>query len=569
MKLRTENQNIGIQERTTYHSVPLFFGRWLLGIGCWANISCRMFTPLVALFALVLALPLHAEVSIANIFGSSGIIQYGKPVPVWGLGDPGEKVTLTLQGIEGCQLSQSKEAVADRQGKWIVTLDPLTAGDKFHLRVNGKDSKAGSYNMQAGDVWFYAGYYRFRYLRSIPQITDKGWKEDNKDLFPLLRIYGTATKNSIEQRQENGRWKGPAAYNVFGFTPGIAIHLGIELCRDKKFPVGIVHVASLYGHWIDEYLSADAFVDDPVLGKTAEAKKLSYCVGYSDEGKQLNAQRIAYMDAYLTESIRRNADGKIVRHPDYPQPPEWADTKTSLLYNGAIHPMLPLAITGVIFNDPNGPRPFDATNHGAKLDLLVRSFRNWFNDPSLPVILVQAKAHNGQDTVRFDTRFAAQQRIAQMDPNVALAVMHDIEVFTKVDELLLKTIPAKGHRAYQMADRLAYGNSSASNSTPHVTGLSCEGTNMILRFTQPLQTFNGLDPDGFALAAKGQNVYRPANAKIEGNRIILSAPGIEEPENATYCYLNAAIEETPNVVGKNGMPVAAFSTKLLTNKGAK
>ena len=156
-----------------------------------------------------------------------------------------------------------------------------------------------------------------------------------------------------------------------------------------------------------------------------------------------------------------------------------------------------------------------------------------------------------------------------MDPNVALAVMHDIEVFTKVDELLLKTIPAKGHRAYQMATRLAYGNSSASNSTPHVTGFSCEGTNMMLNFSQPLQTFDGLDPDGFALAAKGQNVYRPANAKIEGNSIILSAPGIEEPEHATYCYLNRAIEETPNVVGKNGMPVAAFSTKLLTNKGAK
>jgi len=562
MKRKTKNYKISIQKGTACQRATLF-------IGCWVNLSRRMFTPLAALLVIVLALPLHAEVSIANIFGSSGIIQYGESAPVWGLADPGEEIQLTLTGLKGSQCNQSHTATADRHGKWVVTLDPLAAGDSFHLSVQGKDSKNASYHMQAGDVWFYAGYYRFRYLRSIPQITDKGWKEDNKDLFPLLRIYGTATKNSIEQRQENGSWKGPAAYNIFGFTPGIAIHLGIELCRDKKIPVGIVHVASLYGHWIDEYLSADAFVDDPVLGKTAEAKKLSYCVGYSDEGKQLNAQRIAYMDAYLTESILQNAEGKTVRHPDYPQPPEWAETKTSLLYNGAIHPMLPLAITGVIFNDPDGPRPFDATNHGAKLDLLVRSFRNWFDDSALPVILVQAKASHSQNTVRFNARYAAQQSIAQMDPNVALAVMNDIEVFAKVDELLLKTISAKGHRAYLMANRLAYGNNSATNDVPCITSVSRSAGTLTLDFSMPLKTLDDRDPDGFALTAKGQSVYRPATAKIEGNRIILSAPDIEEPEHATYCYLNAAIEETPNVVGKNGMSVAAFSTELLTNEGSK
>ncbi len=560
---RIKNYKLSIQKGTACQHTALFLGFWAF------NFSRSMFTHIAFLFVFVLVFPLYAGVSIANIFGSNGIIQCGKSAPVWGLADPGEEVQLKLTGINGSDCNQVHTTTADRLGKWIVKLDPLAAGDKFHMLVNGKNSKYTSSNMQAGDIWFYIGHYRFRYQRLIPEVTAEKWKDENQDLFPLLRIYGTAAKNSIEQRQENGSWKGPEVYNIFQFNPGIATHMGIELCRDKNIPFGIVHVASIYGHWIDEYLPAKEILHNPVLKKTEDAQRLAYRVGDSEEGKQLNSQRISYMDTYLTESIRRNAEGKIVTHPDYPQPPEWAETNTSLLYNGAIHPMLPLAIKGVIVNDPDGQKPFDASSHPVKLELLVKCFREWFDNPSIPVVIIQPKAHGHQNTVRFNARYAAQQNLVQVDTNVALAVMHDIEEFTKADELFLKTIPAKGRRAYIMANRLVYGNSSATNSTPQVTGFSCEGTNMILRFTQSLQTFDGRAPDGFALTAKGQKVYRPANAKIDGNCIILSAPDIDEPEHATYCYLNKAIEETPNVVGKNGLPLAAFSTELLNQKGAK
>ena len=219
----------------------------------------------------------RAEVKLANIIGSGGILQHGKPVPVWGLADPGEPVKVSLGGINGCALVREAETVADRDGKWIVTFAPLTSGDTFHLAARGRDSTASAHNLQAGDVWFYAGKYRFRYMRLIPAITEKGWKEANADLFPLLRLYATAGVRddagacTMPQRAEDGKWVGPDAYNIFGFSPGIMCHFAIERIREKKIPVGIVYAASIYDHGIDEYLPAEAFVQDPVLGQTEEA----------------------------------------------------------------------------------------------------------------------------------------------------------------------------------------------------------------------------------------------------------------------------------------------------------
>ena len=511
------------------------------------------------LMVITLAFSLNAKVKLANIFCSNGVIQYGKPVPIWGLATPGEKVKIKIHGVNGCMIKQNHDAIADRQGKWVVTLEPLKAGDQFHIFVQGENSKTGGYNIKAGDVWFYAGGYRHRYLRSIPQITMKGWAKENKDLFPLLRIYGTNKINTILQRQENGRWGGPTADVIFGFTPGIADHFAIELCRDKKIPVGVVHVASLNGHWIDKYLSAEDFVKDPILGKTEDAKKLSYRVGGTKECKKINAERIAYMETYLAKSIEKNSKNKIVENPNFPQFPKWAETKTSMLYNGAIHPLLPLAVKGVIYNDPNGPKPFNFKNHGAKFELLVKLFRKWFNDPELPVFIMQGKGSRSQRMHRCKIRYAMQQKIAQKDKNVEIVVTNDIET----DDLLLKTIPAKGHRVYELAKRKVYGDKSVKSETPQITGFKSENGKIVITFSMPLQTFNGLAPDGFAVKAKGKSIYRVANAELKGNTIILTAPGIKEPEHANYCYVNNAIKKSPNVIGENKMPVSAFSTELL------
>jgi hypothetical protein len=406
-------------------------------------------------------------------------------------------------------------------------------------------------------------------MRLIPQITNEKWKEENKDLFPFLRIYGTSDKNVTPQRQENGYWKNPAAYNIFGFSPGIANHFAIELCRKKKIPVGIVHVSSIYAHWIDEYLPPEDFVKDSVLAKTKDAKKLAYRVSGTEECKKINAERISYMEKYLNDSMKRNSEGKTVLHPDFPQYPKWAKSNTGIMYNGAISPLLPLAVKGVIYKDPDGKNPFDAKNHDAKLELLVKSFRKWFDDPNIPVFLIQDKARNNQNTIRTNTKFASQQKLIQKDGGVEIVVANDIETFPKPPRLFLKTIPRIGERVYSLAARKVYGNKSIDSETPKIIDVKREKGKIVILFSMPLKTFDGLAPDGFAVRAEGQKVYRSAKAELKDNMVILSAPGVDKPDEASYCYLNSAIKKTPNLTGKNEMPVAAFSTEYLIEKGDK
>jgi len=516
--------------------------------------------------------PSAGEVRFANIFGSGGVLQHGKPLPVWGISAPGETVKVKLCGIGGCTLAREAATVADRHGKWIVTFDPLTAGDAFHLTVQGVDSSSAAYQMRAGDVWFYAGKYRFRYLRNIPQITEKGWREQNGDLFPLLRLYpingaaGGADACRMPQRLEDGSWKTPEAYNIFNFSPGIMSHFAIELVREKRIPVGIVYAASIYGHSIDEYLSAETYVHDPVLGKTEAAKALRYSVGGTAECRQLNAERIAYMEKYLEKSVKDSDENRTVRDPVFPVAPEGAQPRISYMYNSAVQPVLPLAVKGVVYNDPGGPNPVDAASHVAKVELLVRSFRKWFNDPELPVFIIQDPAHRNQNAPESNAKFAAQQLVSQKDSHVELVVCHDIEFFSAVPDLFLKTIPAVGHRLYTLAERKVYGKASVNSETPTLTGFRCDNGLASLTFSMPLQTIDGMEPDGFAIKAAGQSVYHSARAEINGHTVTLSAPGVSKPEQASYGYLNMAIRRTPNVTGTNHMPIAAFSTALLINR---
>ena len=523
-----------------------------------------------AIWTVVFAgLAANAEVKLANIFGSGGILQHGKPAPVWGLANPGEAVKVALQGINGCALSREAETVADHDGKWIVTFDPLTAGDAFHLVAKGRDSTAAAYNMLAGDVWFYAGKYRFRYLRLIPEITEKGWKEANADLFPLLRLYATAGVRddaggcAMPQRAEDGRWVGPEAYSIFGFSPGILCHFAIEQVRQKKIPVGIVYAASIYDHGIDEYLPAEAFVQDPVLGQTEEAKKLAWFVGGTEACKALNNARIAYMETYLADSIKRNEAGDDVPPPDFPEAPDWARTKTSAAYNSAIYPTLPFAVRGVVVNDPGGAQPMDARTHGAKLERLVDALRKGFGDPALPVFLIQEHAHGQQNTILATTRFAVQQMLAQKDRHAFRVVYQDVEIHPDTPGLFLKTIPAIGRRLHALVERHVDGNPSPSNEMPELVGFREGPQSLVLTFSMPLKTADGLEPAGFAIKDKGQSVFRPASAVISSNEIALSAPGVTAPEHANYGFVNAAMRNKPNVVGVNGMPVAAFSTEWL------
>ncbi|HLP08413.1 MAG TPA: hypothetical protein VK178_09615, partial [Opitutaceae bacterium] len=88
------------------------------------------FLKLLPLRSLVLGLAAAAGVARADVvpaplFCDHAVLQQGKPIPVWGTADEGEKVTVTLAG-------QTATTVA-HDGKWSVRLDALPVGGPHTL----------------------------------------------------------------------------------------------------------------------------------------------------------------------------------------------------------------------------------------------------------------------------------------------------------------------------------------------------------------------------------------------------------------------------------------------------
>ena len=100
--------------------------------------------------AAVLAVGIVAETQaaeVARVFGDRMVLQAGRPIPVWGVGTPGEKVTVSFAGA-------TASAKVDAKGDWHATLaaqEPCAEGRD--LTVNDIVLR----DIRVGDVYFVMG----------------------------------------------------------------------------------------------------------------------------------------------------------------------------------------------------------------------------------------------------------------------------------------------------------------------------------------------------------------------------------------------------------------------------
>ncbi len=92
------------------------------------------------------ASPLHAEVKLPKVFTTHMVLQRDMAVPIYGTANPDETVTVAFR-------NQTKIAVAGKDGKWSVKLDPLKAGGPDTLTIGDKKIE----DVLVGDVWVGSG----------------------------------------------------------------------------------------------------------------------------------------------------------------------------------------------------------------------------------------------------------------------------------------------------------------------------------------------------------------------------------------------------------------------------
>ena len=85
-------------------------------------------------------------VELPAIISNHMVLEKSARVPIWGKGDPGEQVTVSMNGL-------SAKASAGADGKWSTTLDlKESAPGPFEMTIQGKEKRVVA-EVLVGEVW--------------------------------------------------------------------------------------------------------------------------------------------------------------------------------------------------------------------------------------------------------------------------------------------------------------------------------------------------------------------------------------------------------------------------------
>ena len=111
-----------------------------------------LFPLLLALVSILSVSAADQQLELAVPFTDNMILQRESKVPVWGFDEPGNEVSVKFAG-------QTKTAVADKNGNWMVKLYPLKAsGEERGLEAKNDTGKSILLKgVLVGEVWFSSG----------------------------------------------------------------------------------------------------------------------------------------------------------------------------------------------------------------------------------------------------------------------------------------------------------------------------------------------------------------------------------------------------------------------------
>lgn len=192
---------------------------------------------------------------VARIFSGNMVLQQGIYVPVWGWARSGEAIRVSLNGKE-------YSTVTDHTGKWLVRMEPISAGGPYTLCVSSSGQKKEFGNVMVGEVWLASGQSNMNYGVGSVLAAGEVIKEAN---YPGIREFRTPEVVSRTPLNDltGGEWKVCSPETVKGFS-AVAYFFARALHLDKKVPVGIIHT-SWSGTICEAWISAEMLYTIPAF----------------------------------------------------------------------------------------------------------------------------------------------------------------------------------------------------------------------------------------------------------------------------------------------------------------
>lgn len=464
----------------------------------------------ILMTAALAALSAAAEVVPSAIFSSDMVLQREKEHPVWGTAAPGERVTVSFAG-------QTKSTVADKDGKWLVRLDPLAMSKTGReLRIAGEKNTVIFRNVVVGDIWLCGGQ------SNMEMNFEKRWGLTNREAelkaadFPLIRHVKVDHRSADlpDDTVQCGKWLVSSPKNSEKCT-AVGYFFARRVFRETGIPIGL----------IDDNWSASRI--EPFIPYSAFNANREHLGGFVEK---LDA---AFADTPRGKAYRRGKD---------------SDTRiiaATTRYNKMIHPLRRMPVKGVLWYQ--GCTNAYERDYRWLMKAMVEGWRKaWGYE--FPFYFVQLSALENHFSYYAYSGFAPlreqQRKALALIPNSAMAVTIDIglvrdihpknkqDVGDRLARIALardygKKIVWQGptYRSMKIEDgkiRICLDNAAGLKHAVK-TGLSAPkpGTGRIANF---------------AIADKDRNWFN-AVVKIEGETLVLSSPYVPEPVAARHAMI--------------------------------
>jgi sialate O-acetylesterase len=484
---------------------------------------------------------INVDVRPHPLFCDHMVLQQGLPVPVWGTAAPGDEVTVAMAG-------QTARATADAAGCWMARLKPMGPGGPYQMTIAGRNTITLS-DVMVGEVWLCSGQSNMGVTVSEAMDAEAEIAAAN---YPDLRLFNVPPRLADEpQREVKASWAPCTPATAAGFS-AVGYYFGRRLRADLGVPVGLICGAqgsSAAEAWM-EIGALKVVIPDAVERWQAE-------VEYE---RKAEAEWRAELAAWPGAVEAARAAGRTA--PPQPERPYFLGRarvhQPATLWNGTIAPLVPYAIRGVIWyqGETNEPR---GSEYARLMQALMRSWRKAWNQGDFAFLQVALAPYRPIYDHPTDSGWAevieGQWASARDDVLSGLAVTTDIG---DADDAHPKNKQEVGRRLALIALAKVYGR-DVVYCGPVFASMQIEGRRARLHFDHVhggLVTMPKGPLTGFAIAGADRQ-YVWADARIEGDSVVVWNDGVAQPVAVRYAWAKHPI---CNLANAEGLPAVPFRT---------
>jgi sialate O-acetylesterase len=479
---------------------------WMMGMVC------------VLMAVDVCAVEEKALLEISPMFGDHAVLQREMPVPVWGWGAPGTVVTVAFAG-------QQKAATAAEDGKWLVTLDPLTASatPQEMLVSDHTGNQLTLKDILVGEVWVCSGQSNMQY----------GWGTES------LPMYNWGVETNLSVLVPDARQRPIRSYHVpvnVSFTPG-------EKCNGEwSTDVSGSAVAFGFSYHLQKALDVPVAVIVSCWGSSSIEGWMPREL--TEELPHFKAIMEAFDASTNTRDRVQAAIDRGVRHGNV-----FIRKQPNILYNAMLHPVIPYASRGLVWyqGEANADQP---AQYAASLPAWIKRLRTQWGRDDFQFLVVMLPGYGSKGWPWF----REVQLGALKLPHTSVANTVDLGDAKNIHPTDKAPIC---ERLALLARRDVYGEQIEAQG-PLFKRATTKGNQIVVEFDHGtgLRTTDGASPTGFELASSDL-VRLPAAATIQGNTVVLEAEGLATPVFVRYAF---AGKPAVNLVNTASQPAYPFRT---------